>query len=66
MKFGIVGPNTAVKWLTFVFHIWEVPGSNLEPKTGYPEVLWISSVPPDELRDFTLELNHDHFLPNPF
>jgi hypothetical protein len=29
--------NTAVNWLTLVLRIWEVPGSNLSPETGYAD-----------------------------
>jgi hypothetical protein len=35
---------------------------------GYPDwgFLWISSIPPGEYRDSTLNLGHDRFLRNPF
>jgi hypothetical protein len=26
-----------VEWLTLLLHNWEVLGSNLDPKTGYPD-----------------------------
>jgi hypothetical protein len=29
-------PNIVVEWLTFLFRIWEVPGSNLGLESGYP------------------------------
>jgi hypothetical protein len=31
-----VGPNAVVEWLTLGVRVWEVPGSNLGPETGYP------------------------------
>jgi hypothetical protein len=31
-------PNVVFMWLTLLIHIWEVPGSNLGPETGYPKV----------------------------
>jgi hypothetical protein len=30
-------PNVAVEWLKPLLHIREVPGSNLDPETGYPD-----------------------------
>jgi hypothetical protein len=30
-------PNVMVEWLTLLFRIREVPGSNLGPETGYPD-----------------------------
>jgi hypothetical protein len=29
--------NVVIEWLTLLLRIWEVMGSNLAPKTGYPE-----------------------------
>jgi hypothetical protein len=29
--------NIVVKWLTLLFHVWEVLGSNLYLVTGYPD-----------------------------
>jgi hypothetical protein len=36
------------KWVTLLFHIWEVSGSNLGPETGFPEedLQWFCSVCP--------------------
>jgi hypothetical protein len=31
-------PNVAIEWLALLPRIWKVPGSNLVPETGYPEV----------------------------
>jgi hypothetical protein len=38
--------NVVVKWLIFLHHIREVPGSNLGPETGYPDLSfsWFASV----------------------
>jgi hypothetical protein len=58
-------PNFVVVWLNLLFRIREVPGSNLDPETGYHKVSWSSSVPPGECRDSALKLNH-RFLPNLF
>jgi hypothetical protein len=33
--FTLVQLNTVVKWLTLLFHIQEVSGSNLGPETGH-------------------------------
>jgi hypothetical protein len=30
-------PNIVVEWLAFLLRIVEVPGSNLDQNTGYPE-----------------------------
>jgi hypothetical protein len=38
--------NVVVKWLTLLFRIWDVPGPNLDSKTGYPDrfsVVFLSS-----------------------
>jgi hypothetical protein len=60
-------PNIAVEWLTHLFRIREVPGSNLGPDTGYPDwgFSWFSSVLPGICWDNTLKLDHDRFLPHP-
>jgi hypothetical protein len=49
--------NVAVEWLTLFLRISEVPGSNLDPETGYPDLRfsWFSSVPPGECRHITLK-----------
>jgi hypothetical protein len=31
------GPKVVVEWLTLLLCIQEVPGSNLNPETGYPD-----------------------------
>jgi hypothetical protein len=37
--------NIVFQLLTLLFRIREVPGSNLGPETGYPEISWFYSVP---------------------
>jgi hypothetical protein len=41
-------PNVEVEWLTLLLRIHEVPRSNLDLETGYPQLwyFWFSSVPP--------------------
>jgi hypothetical protein len=34
-----------VEWLTYLLPIREVPGSNLGPETGYPEVFVVFLIP---------------------
>jgi hypothetical protein len=47
--------NIVVEWLTLLFHIQEVPGSNLVPETDYSEGIFVFfSVPPGRCRDSTL------------
>jgi hypothetical protein len=60
--------NVVFEWLTFLLHIREVPGSNLNPETDCPDtsITSFSSVPPSKYRDSALKLGHDRFLPNPF
>jgi hypothetical protein len=50
-----------------VLRIRKAPGSSLGSESGYPDerFSWFSSVPPGELKDSTLVLGHDRFLPNP-
>jgi hypothetical protein len=31
-----LSPNVVVEWSTTQLRIWEIPGSNLCPETGYP------------------------------
>jgi hypothetical protein len=30
-------PKVTAKWLVFLLRIWEIPGSNSAPETGYPD-----------------------------
>jgi hypothetical protein len=41
-------PNVVVEWPTILLRVREVPGSNLGPETGYPDLWfsWVSPVPP--------------------
>jgi hypothetical protein len=59
-------PNVVVEWFTLLLRVQEVPGSNLDPETGYPDwgFSWFSSVHAGECRGSTLKLGHDRFLPN--
>jgi hypothetical protein len=34
-----------IEWLTLLLHIREIPGSNLSPDTGYPEVFEVFFFP---------------------
>jgi hypothetical protein len=54
--------------LTLLLRIWKVPGSNICPESGYHDwsFSWIFSVIPEEFRDSTLKLCHDHFLSNAY
>jgi hypothetical protein len=36
-----VVPSVAVEWLALLLCIWEVPGSNLGPETGYPQAFLV-------------------------
>jgi hypothetical protein len=49
-------PNIVTKWLTLLFRIREVPGSNLGPEAGYLdwEFSWFSAVHSGKSRDNTL------------
>jgi hypothetical protein len=50
-------PNVETMWLTLLFRIREVPGSNLEPETFYPE--W------GKCQD-RIQIRPGRFLPHPF
>jgi hypothetical protein len=54
-------PDTVVKWLTFMLHVWEIMGSEFSPKTDHPDwgFLWFST---GECQNLMNELGHDHFL----
>jgi hypothetical protein len=41
----LLPPTVMVEWLTHLLCIREVPGLNIGPETGYPEVFVFSSVP---------------------
>jgi hypothetical protein len=52
------------KWFTLLSLIWEVPGSNINPETCYPDRFYVVfSVPAGKYRHNTL--GHDCFLPHP-
>jgi hypothetical protein len=56
-----------VEWLALLLRIREVPGSNLSPVTGYPDLGFCGF--PQSLQanaGIDLKLGHDHFLPHPF
>jgi hypothetical protein len=54
-----------VERLILLLCILEVPGSNLGPKTSYPDTfVVVFSVSPGECRNSTLKLGHDRFLRN--
>jgi hypothetical protein len=59
-------PNIAIEWLTILLRIWR---SRVQIyyriSRSILRVSWFSSVTPDNCRDRTLKLGHDHFLPNP-
>jgi hypothetical protein len=48
--------NVMIEWLTLLLCIQEIPGSNLGLESGYPDCgfSWLSSVPPGECQDSTL------------
>jgi hypothetical protein len=50
-------PNVVTMWLTHLFRIREVPGSNLDPETFYPE--W------GKCQD-RIQIRPGRFLPHPF
>jgi hypothetical protein len=33
----VTAPNVVFKSITMLLRIWEVPGSNLDPETDYPD-----------------------------
>jgi hypothetical protein len=35
-------PNVRAEWLALLLCIWEIPGSNLGPETGYPDRFFVS------------------------
>jgi hypothetical protein len=67
-QFLSLAPYVVVEWLTLLLCIRDVPGSNLESETGYPDqgsfVVFLSSS--KRIPDSPVKLGHDRFLPNPF
>jgi hypothetical protein len=63
-----MSPKVVIEWLTLLFRIPKVPGSNLGPEIDYPDSGFseFSSAPPGDCLDSTLKLGHDRFLPNSF
>jgi hypothetical protein len=61
-----LSPNVVVECLTFLLCILEVPNSNLDPETRYPDwgVSWFPLVPPGKCRESTIKLGQDRFLQN--
>lgn len=57
----------AVQWLAFLFHIQEVPCSNIGSETGSPDCCpqWLSSPTPYcKFRGNYLKLGHNQFVPH--
>jgi hypothetical protein len=62
-----MGTNIVVEWLTLLLRIWEVPGSNIGPVTGYHvRFSWFSSVQENSGIIDYLKIGHDSFLQSPF
>jgi hypothetical protein len=38
LRISDMSPKVVIEWLKLLLHIQEVPGSNLGPETGYPEL----------------------------
>jgi hypothetical protein len=59
-------PNIVAEWVATLLCIWDVPGSNLGPETGYPDrfsgVILITS---RYILAYYLKLDHNHPLPYP-
>jgi hypothetical protein len=49
----LTNPNDVVEWLTLLFHIREVQGTNPGQDTGYSEVFVVFLSPPGEQDDVT-------------
>jgi hypothetical protein len=45
IRFPVI-PNVTDEKLTFLIHIWDDPGSNLDPRPVILTVAWFLSVPP--------------------
>jgi hypothetical protein len=60
---GALITNVAVSWSALILHIREVPGSNIGPKSGYPEVLVVFLSPSRLMLEKYFQLGHDIFLP---
>jgi hypothetical protein len=46
----LLTPNVVVEWLIHLLRILEVPDSNLNPKTRYPEIFVVFLSPPGKCR----------------
>jgi hypothetical protein len=57
-------PEDEVKWLKLLSRNRKVPGSNLGPETGNPEVFVVLLSPARQMPGSYLESGHDQFLPN--
>jgi hypothetical protein len=66
-KHACFKPNVMVEWLTLLFRIREVSGSNPDRENGYPDggSPWFSLVPLGKCRVNTLKLVNDRFLQHP-
>jgi hypothetical protein len=59
-------PTNRTSWLTILLRFREVPGSNIGPETGHPEVCVILLSPYRQMPRKYLKLGHDRFLSHSF
>jgi hypothetical protein len=59
----IINNSLIAEILTLLLYIQEVPGSNLEPETGYPELFLVFPSHFRQMPGWHLKLGHDRFLP---
>jgi hypothetical protein len=63
----VKAPKVVAAWLAFLLGIGEVPGSNLDPQTAYPDwkfVFFLSSS--RQMSEQYIKICNDRFLPYPF
>jgi hypothetical protein len=58
--------KVVLDWLTPLFRIREVSGSNLGVETGYPNFFVVFLSCSRKMQGYYIKLGHDRFLPYPF
>jgi hypothetical protein len=59
---SLLSLKVVAKWLALLLHMWDVPNSNLDPTTSYPEGFQSFPQPSRQLLIQYLKLGHSHIL----
>jgi hypothetical protein len=58
----LLAPSVMVRWLIFLIHIREVPGSDLGSETGYPMIGYLFEIRPRRLPSKSFQIHHNSLI----